>query len=139
MHTVVERDGARRARVAIPVRSFPATWRGVRRYERMEREREQGTGNKEQGTGNKEQGTGNGRGRRKGDDIAERLLDAVEGVRRILPALQRDAASRHLAQQLWRAATGGGSNYEEARGAESSADFVHKIRVATKEMREAHY
>ncbi len=40
----------------------------------MEREREQGTGNKEQGRGNKEQGTGNGRGRRKRDDIAERLL-----------------------------------------------------------------
>ncbi|MBI4700950.1 MAG: four helix bundle protein [Deltaproteobacteria bacterium] len=50
-----------------------------------------------------------------------------------------DAASKHVAPQLWRAATGGGSNYEEARGAESSADFVHKIRLATKELREAHF
>jgi four helix bundle protein len=35
--------------------------------------------------------------------------------------------------------SGGGANYEEARGAESCADFVHKIRVATKELKEAHY
>jgi len=92
----------------------------------------------EQGTRNKEQRTENAR-RRKGDDIAERLLDAVEGVRRLLPALEVDAASKHVSKQLWRAASGGGANYEEARGAESAADFVHKVRVATKELREAHY
>ena len=67
------------------------------------------------------------------------MLDAVELVRRLLPALQRDSASKHVAKQLWRAATGGGANYEEARSAESSADFLHKLRVATKELREAHY
>ena len=67
------------------------------------------------------------------------MLDAVDVVRRLLPALQRDAASKHVAQQLWRAATGGGANYEEARVAESRADFVHKLRIATKELREAHY
>ena len=95
----------------------------------------------EQGTRNKERGTENGRGEpgRKGDDIARRLLDAVEAVRRLLPALQHEAASKHVANQLWRAATGGGANYEEARGGESSADFLHKLRVATKELREAHY
>ena len=38
-----------------------------------------------------------------------------------------------------RAATGGGANYEEARGAESRADFIHKVSVATKELREALY
>jgi len=30
-------------------------------------------------------------------------------------------------------------NYEEARGAESSADFVHKVRIALKELRETRY
>jgi four helix bundle protein len=92
----------------------------------------------EQGTRNKAQRTDNGR-HRKGDDIAERLLNAVEQVRQVLPALEVDAASKHVAKQMWRAVTGGGANYEEARGAESNADFVHKIRVATKELREAHY
>ena len=97
----------------------------------MERGIELGTRNREQRTENSP--------RRKGDDIAERLLDAVEGVRQLLAGLRVDAASKHVAKQLWRAATGGGANYEEARGAESRADFVHKIRVATKELREAYY
>lgn len=92
----------------------------------------------EQGTRDKAQRTDNGR-HRKGDDIAERLLNAVEGVRQLLPALEVDAARKHVAKQMWRAVTGGGANYEEARGAESSADFVHKVRVATKELREALY
>ena len=99
----------------------------------MERRIEQGTRDKGQRTGNDPSP------RRKGDDIAERLLDAVEGVRQLLAGLGADAASKHVAKQLWRAVTGGGANYEEARGAESRADFVHKIRVATKELREAHY
>ncbi|MBU0661690.1 four helix bundle protein [Patescibacteria group bacterium] len=92
----------------------------------------------ELGTRTRGQRTENGP-RRKGDDIAERLLDAVEGVRQLLPGLRVDGASKHVAKQLWRAATGGGANYEEARGAESRADFVHKVRVATKELREAYY
>ena len=44
-----------------------------------------------------------------------------------------------IAKQLWRAVTSGGANYEEARGAESRADFVHKVRIATQELREAHF
>jgi len=99
----------------------------------MERRIELGTRDRGQRTGNDPSP------RRKGDDIAERLLDAVEGVRQLLPGLRVDAASKHVAKQLWRAATGGGANYEEARGAESRADFVHKVRVATKELREAYY
>jgi four helix bundle protein len=67
------------------------------------------------------------------------LLGVVEGVRRLLPSLQVDVASKHVARQLWRATTGGGSNYEEARASESRADFVHKVRVATKELRETLY
>ena len=94
----------------------------------------------EQGARSREQRTENDRPeKRKGDDIAERLLDAVEGVRRLLPGLPRDPAAKHVGKQLWRSVTGGGANYEEARGAESRADFVHKVRIATKELREAHY
>lgn len=99
----------------------------------MERRTEQRTKNPEQRTDNEPAP------KRKGDDIAERLLDAVEGVRGLLPALRGDAAAKHVATQLWRAITSGGANYEEARGAESRADFVHKVRLATKELREAHY
>lgn len=75
----------------------------------------------------------------KGEDIVERMLDVVEVVRRLLPELQGDVAAKHVAKQLWRAATSGGANYEEARGAESIGDFLHKLRVATKELRETLY
>lgn len=51
--------------------------------------------------------------------------------------MPRDAASRHVALQLVRSGTSSGANYEEARGAESRADFAHKAAVAAKEMREA--
>jgi hypothetical protein len=95
----------------------------------VERRTEQRTKNPEQRTDNEPAP------KRKGDDIAERLLDAVEGVRGLLPALRGDVAAKYVATQLWRATASGGANYEEARGAESRADFVHKVRLATKELR----
>ena len=77
---------------------------------------------------------------RKGDDIAERLEALAAAILDdLLPKLERRWASRHVGRQLARGATGAGSNYEEARGAESRADFAHKIGVATKELREARY
>jgi four helix bundle protein len=75
----------------------------------------------------------------KGDDIAERLESfgaEVVGLVRLLP---RDRAGRLMADQLLRSATAGGSNYEEARSAQSRRDFVHKVSLAAKEMREALY
>jgi len=53
--------------------------------------------------------------------------------------LPDDSAAKHIGRQLVRAATGGGANYEEARGAESRADFIHKIGIANKELRETLY
>ena len=75
----------------------------------------------------------------KGDNIAHRLLVFASRVVRMSRGLQRDFATRHVMRQLVRAATGGGANYEEARAAESRADFVHKTSVAAKEVRESLY
>jgi four helix bundle protein len=75
----------------------------------------------------------------KGDDIAERLLVFAVAVLEITTRLPANSPGRHLASQLARAGTAGGAHYEEARGAESRADFVHKIRLATKEVRESRY
>ena len=44
-----------------------------------------------------------------------------------------------MARQLTRAGTSGGANYAEARGAESRADFAHKVLVAAKEIGETLY
>ena len=76
---------------------------------------------------------------RKGDDIAERLLDIAAGVIKLLPALGDLPGARSVVKQLERCGPSAGANYEEARGAESSADFVHKVRIALKELRETRY
>ena len=74
----------------------------------------------------------------KGENIAIRLRVFAGGVV-LLCRRPDDAAAKHIARQLLRAATGGGANYEEARGAESRADFIHKVGIANKELREALY
>jgi four helix bundle protein len=76
---------------------------------------------------------------RKGDDIAERLLDIAAGVIKLLPALGEKPGARSVVKQLERCGPSAGPGYEEARGAESGADFVHKVRIALKELRETRY
>jgi four helix bundle protein len=46
---------------------------------------------------------------------------------------------RPLADQLLRSATSVGANTQEARSAESTADFIHKLQIGLKELREADY
>ena len=75
----------------------------------------------------------------KGDDIANRLLDFAVQVLRIACRLPQTLQGRHVAKQITRSSTAPGAHYDEARGAESRADFVHKIKIAAKEMRESHY
>ena len=76
---------------------------------------------------------------RKGDDIAERLLALGAAVVKLLDPLSQRPGARNLVKQLERCGPAGGANYEEARGAESAADFVHKVRIALKEVRETRY
>jgi four helix bundle protein len=46
-------------------------------------------------------------------------------------------AGRNLADQLFRSATSVAANYAEASEPESDADFVHKLKVALKELKES--
>jgi len=66
-------------------------------------------------------------------------LDFAADVVRFSRRLERAPTSRYLANQLMRAATSSGANYREACGAESRADFVHKLQLVLKELREAEY
>ncbi len=75
----------------------------------------------------------------KGDDIADRLLEFAACVLRIVARLPNTPRGKHIARQLIRSGTSGGANYEEARGAESRADFAHKVSLALKEVRESVY
>ena len=80
-----------------------------------------------------------GRGTRTGDDLAERLLDLAVGVIKFVNALPKTVTARHIGGQLLRSATSAGANYEEARGAESRADFVHKLGLVLKELKESRF
>jgi len=72
-------------------------------------------------------------------DLDERLLTYGARVIKLVESLPRTLAGRRIGDQLLRSATSAGANYEEARGAESRSDFVHKMQVALKELRESHY
>lgn len=75
----------------------------------------------------------------KGDDIAERLVTLAVSVVKVVDALSDTLAGRHVAGQLLRAGTSPGANYEEARGAKSRRDFLHKLGIALKELHETRY
>ncbi len=73
------------------------------------------------------------------EDISERLLKFAAGVIRLAIRLNETAIGRHISGQITRAGTSLGANYEEAKGAESRADFIHKLQIVLKELRETVY
>ena len=73
----------------------------------------------------------------RGDDIANRLLEFAVRVLRLASALPKTLVGKHVGGQLIRCGTSAGANYEEARGAESLSDFVHKLGMSWKETRES--
>ena len=75
----------------------------------------------------------------KGDDLANRLLDFTVRIIKLVNAIPKNIAGRHIAGQLMRSGTSPGSNYEESRGAESRADFIHKLGIALKELKETRF
>ncbi|QDV40594.1 hypothetical protein Enr13x_04000 [Stieleria neptunia] len=72
----------------------------------------------------------------KPDDLSERLLDLAVRVGKVVDALPDTRLGRHIAGQLVRSGTSPAPNYEEACAAESRRDFIHKVRIALKELRE---
>lgn len=69
-------------------------------------------------------------------DLEDRLIDFVLKVDEIIEALPNSKLANHIANQLVRACTSPALNYGEAQSAESSKDFVHKLKVILKELRE---
>jgi four helix bundle protein len=72
-------------------------------------------------------------------DIRERTFQFAVRVLREIRRLPDDPATRVVAYQLAKSATSVGANVEEADGAESRRDFVHKMSIARKEARETRY
>jgi four helix bundle protein len=70
-------------------------------------------------------------------DLSERFLDFADRVCCVVEALPDARIGRRIADQLLRSGTSPLGNYEEACAAESRRDFVHKMRICLKEVRES--
>ena len=69
-------------------------------------------------------------------DLEERLLDFSVQVIKTVEQLPNTRAGNHVAGQLLRSGTSAYANHGESQAAESAKDFVHKLRVSLKELRE---
>ncbi|WP_346862584.1 four helix bundle protein [uncultured Draconibacterium sp.] len=69
-------------------------------------------------------------------DLEERLIDFVLQLDDITEKLPSTRLSNHLASQIVRSSTSPALNYGEAQAAESQRDFVHKMQIILKELRE---
>jgi four helix bundle protein len=54
----------------------------------------------------------------------------------VVESLPESKAGKHIASQLIRSGTSPAPNYGEAQSAESRRDFIHKMKIALKELRE---
>jgi four helix bundle protein len=70
------------------------------------------------------------------DQLSDRLIDFAVRVGKSVDALPETRLGRHVAGQLVRSGTSPAPNYSEACAAESRRDFVHKLRICLKELRE---
>jgi four helix bundle protein len=73
------------------------------------------------------------------DDMSDRFMKFVVNIIKLEKQLCKTYSGRHIYGQLFRAGTSVGANYEEARAGESRADFIHKMQIVLKELRESHF
>ncbi len=69
-------------------------------------------------------------------DLEERLIEFSVLIIEIVNEMPDSKAGSHLSKQLVRSGTSVSLNYGEAQSAESSRDFIHKMKVILKELRE---
>jgi len=69
-------------------------------------------------------------------DLEDRLVDFSVRIINVVETLPNTRAGNHIAGQLVRSGTAAAPNYGEAQSAESRKDFIHKMKVALKELRE---
>src|SRR2546422_9150579 len=74
--------------------------------------------------------------RSQADELEERLVNFAVRIVKLSASLPRTPAGKHIAGQILRSGTSPAPNYGEARGAESQADFIHKLRIVLKELNE---
>jgi four helix bundle protein len=75
----------------------------------------------------------------KEQELANRLLQFAVLAVRLAAELPKSEIGNLVRNQLLKCGTSPGANYEEARGAESRSDFIHKMGIVLKELKESRY
>ena len=75
----------------------------------------------------------------KGPDLCERTFQFGVRITKMVRRLPRDVAGYEIGRQVLRSGTSVGANTEEADAAESTADFLHKMKIALKEAQETRF
>jgi four helix bundle protein len=70
------------------------------------------------------------------NDLEERLIVFAVMIVHICENMKESKSASHLGGQLIRSGTSPALNYGEAQGGESKRDFIHKIKIVLKELRE---
>lgn len=73
---------------------------------------------------------------KKKSDLEERLIDFAVRVIFLASALPKTKIGNHISGQMIRSGTSPAPNYGEAQDAESRSDFIHKVKIVLKELRE---
>jgi four helix bundle protein len=69
-------------------------------------------------------------------DLEDRLLEFAANIVELTESLPNTRAGNHIAGQLLRCGTSPYGNHGEVEAAESRRDFLHKLRICLKELRE---
>ena len=73
------------------------------------------------------------------NDLCDRLFEFAVRVIEFLKTLPYSPENKTIRSQLSKSACSSGANYEESQSGSSKADFLNKIRISLREMRESNY
>jgi len=68
--------------------------------------------------------------------LENRLIDFAIKINKLIEKLPLTYLGKNLASQLSRSSTSPALNYGEAQSGESTKDFIHKMKIGLKELRE---
>ncbi len=71
-------------------------------------------------------------------DLNDRLINLAVLIIKVCENVKQTKAGTHIVTQLLRSGTSPSLNYGEAQSAESRDDFIHKLKISVKELRESY-